>query len=64
MKRSALLKHLRKNGCFLKREGSAYSLGCNPGTGHIEAIPRHIEISDILVRKICAVLSIPDIRNK
>jgi len=61
MKRNALLKHLRRNGCYLKREGRSHSLYCNPETGHIEAVPRHIEIPDKLVKKICKSLSIPEI---
>lgn len=41
MKRGKLLRHLRKHGCFLKREGSSHSLWCNPQSGHVEAVPRH-----------------------
>jgi mRNA interferase HicA len=47
VKRGDLLRHLRKHGCHLKREGRSYSLWTNPVTGAIEAIPRHTEISDI-----------------
>jgi len=61
MKRNALLKHLRKHGCFLKREGAAHSLWCNPNTGAVEAVPRHTEIADRLAVKICRGLSIPEI---
>ena len=61
MKRSALLKHLRRHGCFLKREGGSHSLWCNPKTGHIEAVPRHIEIPNKLAKKIIKSLSIPEI---
>ncbi|MBW8039293.1 MAG: type II toxin-antitoxin system HicA family toxin [Planctomycetes bacterium] len=61
MKRIALLKHLRKHGCYLKREGRSHSLWCNPLTGHSEAIPHHTEISNKLARKICKALSIKDI---
>jgi hypothetical protein len=57
MKRQALLKHLRKQGCFLKREGHAHSLWCNPLTGCVEAVPRHAEIPDKLAKKICKALS-------
>jgi len=60
MKRTALLRHLRKHGCFLKREGSAHSLWCNPNTGDVEAVPRHTEIADRLARKICRGLSVPE----
>ena len=61
MKRSALLQHLRRNGCYLKREGKAHSLWCNPNTGAVEAVPRHAEIANLLVRKICRNLSVPEI---
>ena len=37
MKRSALLRHLRKHGCCLKREGRSHSLWTNPATGGVEA---------------------------
>lgn len=58
MKRKDLIKHLRRNGCFLKREGSSHSLWYNPKIGHIEAVPRHKEISNKLVKKICKSLEI------
>ncbi|MFB3082791.1 MAG: type II toxin-antitoxin system HicA family toxin [Gammaproteobacteria bacterium] len=61
MKRNALLRHLRKHGCFLKREGRSHSLWTNPKTGHIEAVPRHTEIPDLLARKICRGLSVPEL---
>ncbi|HEY3306387.1 MAG TPA: type II toxin-antitoxin system HicA family toxin [Candidatus Binatia bacterium] len=61
MKRSTLLQHLRRHGCYLKREGSSHSLWTNPGTGAVEAIPRHTEIPNRLARKICRNLSIPEI---
>ena len=61
MKRTALLKHLRRNACVLKREGRGHSLWTNPGTGHTEAVPRHTEIPDNLARKICRALSVPEL---
>ncbi len=61
MKRSSLLQHLRKHGCYLKREGRAHSLWTNPATGAVEALPRHTEIPDTLARKICRNLSVPEI---
>jgi len=60
MKRNELLRHLRRYGCFLKREGRAHSLWINPTNGKIEAVPRHTEISDRLAIKICRSLSVPD----
>jgi hypothetical protein len=61
MKRNDLIKHMRRNGCFLKREGAGHSLWCNPSTGHSEAVPRHTEIPNRLARKICKCLSIREI---
>ncbi|HET9477290.1 MAG TPA: type II toxin-antitoxin system HicA family toxin [Dehalococcoidia bacterium] len=61
MKRSALLLHLRRNGCVLKREGRSHSLWMNPRTGAVEAVPRHAEIANSLARKICRSLSISEI---
>ena len=60
MKRNALLKHLRRYGCYLKREGRSHSLWCNPNTGHVEAVPRYTEISDRLAKKILKALSLPE----
>ncbi len=54
MKRESLLRHLRRYGCVLRREGKE-----NPQTGHAEAVPRHTEIADLLARRICQNLSIP-----
>lgn len=61
MKRSSLLRHLRKHGCVLKREGASHSLWTNPATGAVEAIPRHTEIPNNLALKICRGLSVPDV---
>ncbi|MBM79478.1 MAG: addiction module toxin, HicA family [Planctomycetaceae bacterium] len=61
MKRTALLKHMRKHGCVLKREGRSHSLWTNLQTGEVEAVPRHVEVSDLLARKLCRGLSIPEI---
>jgi hypothetical protein len=61
VKQTALLRHLRKHGCFLKREGSAHSLWSNPATGAVEAVPTHTEVPDALARKICRSLSVPEV---
>ena len=60
MKRQALLKHLRHQGCILKRKGASHSLWENPSTGQIEAVPRHTEIPNVLAKKICKGLSAPE----
>jgi hypothetical protein len=56
----SLIRHLRRHGCHLKREGSAHSIWINPNTGQVEQIPRHAEISDQLAKKICRGLSIDE----
>ena len=61
MKRSSLLAHLRRHGCYLKREGRAHSLWTNPATGAVEAVPRHTEVANGLARKICRALGIPEV---
>jgi mRNA interferase HicA len=60
VKRSSLLQHLRRHGCYLKREGAGHSLWANPTTGVVEAVPRHLEIKNGLARRICRRLSLPD----
>ena len=52
MKRKDLEKRLRQAGCYLKREGSSHSLWINPNTGVIEAVPRHVEVKELLAKKI------------
>ena len=61
MKTGALLPHLRRQGCVLKREGASHSLWPNPRTGQVEAVPRHTAIPNLLARKICRGLSVPEI---
>ncbi|MGH7405546.1 MAG: type II toxin-antitoxin system HicA family toxin [Candidatus Methylomirabilales bacterium] len=61
MKRGDLLRHLRRHGCYLKREGRGHSLWYNPRTGAVETVPRHTEIPNKLARKICRGLSVPEI---
>ena len=61
MKRGDLLRHLRRHGCYLKREGASHSLWCNPRTGAVEAVPRHTEVANNLVRKICRNLAVPEV---
>jgi mRNA interferase HicA len=59
MKLEGLLRHLRRYGCVLRREGKEHAIWENPQTGHAEAIPRHIEISNQLARKIFAASQFP-----
>lgn len=62
MKRKDLIKHLEKYGCELLREGGNHTIYINRKTTKSSAIPRHKEINDFLVRKICRDLQIPDLK--
>jgi mRNA interferase HicA len=62
MKREALLRHLRRHGCELLREGGRHSWWRNTLQQRRSAIPRHREIDDNLARKICKDLGIPPVR--
>ena len=58
MKRVALIHYLREQGCIHFREGGNHSIYLNPSEKKVSAIPRHKEIYDVLVRKICKDLGI------
>lgn len=60
MKRRDLDHHLQSHGCQLLREGAKHSLYVNPENYQTSAVPRHREINDFLVRKICRDLGIPE----
>jgi mRNA interferase HicA len=60
MKRRDLLRHLRRHGCLLLREGSDHTVYINPARGKASTIPRHREINDFLARKICRDLEVPE----
>lgn len=60
MKRNRLIKHLRKHGAYLLREGRRHSIYQR---GNLKSqVPRHTEIVDQLARKICKDLDIPFVR--
>jgi mRNA interferase HicA len=52
-------RHLRRNGCVLKRQGGAHAIWENPANGAWTAVPRHREVKDHLARRICRELEIP-----
>jgi mRNA interferase HicA len=58
VKRRALLKHLRAHGCELIREGARHSWWGHEENETRSAVPRHAEISNELIKKICKDLSI------
>ena len=59
MKRRALIRHLRKHGCFLIREGRRHTVWGNLVMNTKTAVPRHTEIDNQLAADICKQLGIP-----
>ncbi|MFW5760506.1 MAG: type II toxin-antitoxin system HicA family toxin [Cyclobacteriaceae bacterium] len=59
MKRQALIKHLKKCGCYLLREGKKHSIFINPENGKEAPIPRHTEVKNLLAKAICKELEVP-----
>jgi mRNA interferase HicA len=59
MKRRDVIAHVEKHECRLLREGSRHSVYMNVATRATSTIPRHREVKEMLVRKICADLGIP-----
>jgi mRNA interferase HicA len=62
VKRDALLRHLRRHGCQLLREGGRHSWWHNPTQNKRSAVPRHNEINDDLARKICRDLGVTKVK--
>ena len=46
MKRGVLIRHLRRQGCQLLREGRGHSIWINMGNGRRQTLPRHSEIKN------------------
>ena len=59
MKRRDVVRHMVDYGCELVREGGNHSWWGNPTLNQRSAVPRHREIPDNLVKKICCDLGIP-----
>jgi predicted RNA binding protein YcfA (HicA-like mRNA interferase family) len=59
MKRRDLIRHLETYGCEFLREGGNHTIYVNRANQKASAIPRHREINELLTRKICRDLQIP-----
>jgi len=58
VKRRDFLRHLEAHGCRLLREGSKHTVYLNPVAQKVSTIPRHRELNDFLVVKVCRDLEI------
>lgn len=59
MKRRDLIRHLETHGCEFLREGGNHTVYVNRTLKKSSTVPRHKEINDFLVYKICKDLGIP-----
>jgi len=58
MKRRAFVRWLTDHGCSLLREGARHSWYATESLNRRSAVPRHAEINNELIRKICRDLGI------
>ena len=63
MKRSSFIKHLLENGCELLREGANHSIYRNKANGKQSSVGRHQELDNLMCKKICKQLEIPDMKK-
>ena len=60
MKRRDLIRHLEAHGCEFLREGGNHTVYVNRRARKTSTVPRHREVDDLLARKICRDLGIPE----
>lgn len=60
MKRIDLIRHLEAHGCEFLREGGNHTVYVNRKARKTSSIPRHREINEYLVKKICRDLEVPE----
>jgi predicted RNA binding protein YcfA (HicA-like mRNA interferase family) len=60
VKRRDVVRHLEEQGCEFLREGGNHSVYVNRAKRKVSVVPRHREINDLLLRKICRDLEIPE----
>jgi hypothetical protein len=59
VKRRALERYLRQQGCTVHRDGAEHTLWINAATGQKAPVPRHNEIKQGTARSLCRMLGIP-----
>jgi mRNA interferase HicA len=58
MKRLDPIRHIEKCGCVMLREGGHHTVYVNRAVRKVATVPRHREINEFLMRKICRELEI------
>ncbi|MDE0103583.1 MAG: type II toxin-antitoxin system HicA family toxin [Bryobacterales bacterium] len=56
MKRTVLVRRIKRAGCVLVRHGGKHDWYRNPATGFSQPVPRHREINEHLARHILSKL--------
>jgi mRNA interferase HicA len=59
MKWQQLVRQLEKNCSAFLLEGKKHTIYYSPSNRKTSTVPRHVEIIDVLARKICKDLDIP-----
>jgi predicted RNA binding protein YcfA (HicA-like mRNA interferase family) len=59
LKRKDLIRYLENNGCVFLREGANHTVFISRIEKKVSTVPRHKEIDEYLVVKICKDLGIP-----
>lgn len=59
MKRKDVIRYLEKKGCDFLREGANHTVYVNRREKKVTTVPRHREIDEYLVTRICKDLGIP-----
>ena len=57
MKRGALLKRIKAQGCIFVKHGKKHDVYRNPRTGVEDRVPRHSDVNENLANHIIANLS-------
>jgi predicted RNA binding protein YcfA (HicA-like mRNA interferase family) len=57
MKRGALLRTLRKQGCVFVKHGKKHDQYLQPKTGNTDQVPRHSDIAEDMAKNIIKNLS-------
>jgi len=63
VKRRDIIRHLEEQGCEFLREGGNHTVYVNRAKRKATTVPRHREVNNFLVRKICRDLEIPEPRT-
>jgi len=59
VKRVDLIRHLEAHGCEFVREGGEHTIYRHKTSRQQSTVPRHREIKQGLVRRICRALGVP-----